>query len=1173
VSHGWFEKGRLVFAAALVVGVLAPASAGAFGLQRTITPVGGAANRDQDIAINAANQLWVSVQDTHALLRYDPTGTFLQAIGVGHEVHGVAVNRISQDVYVTVGDGPGNGPADVVQQYTAAGSFVRAFAYSGGGGVRLRRLAVNGLTGDVYVLHDQGITRFDQFGVEVRTIATQGRDVEVEPASGDVLIAELSGTVTRLRADLSDPQTAYQETLGAGAYVSGIAAGPSGEIWVSVFNDCVIRKISSSGQVLRTAGPNCGTAGRQPMGIEADGLGGAWVPSEFSMAMAFYFATDPPVASFTSNPDGAIQTGTHVDFTSTSTDADGTIAATAWDLDDDGQFDDGTGVTAGRTFATAGDFTVRMRVTDDELGIRTQSRVIHVINQAPAANFTVSPASPIVGQTITLSSTSTDPDGTIVNRDWDLDDDGQFDDAAGSVTTKSFATAGDHHVRLRVEDNDGNVTSRDRIVTVSVTPVSAAVGDVSIVEGADGTTTYLQFPLTLGGPSTGTVSLDYEVLAGTARDGADFASRSASALTFSPGVTSRTVRVPVYGDDVDEANETVLLTLSQPQGTTIADGSATGTIIDDDASPAITAHGPGTVTEGQDFATITVELAARSEQPITVTGTPAADTASAGSDFTAAPVLVTIPAGATSRSFAIPVADDGTYESTERFRVTLASAFGPVTPASLTIVVADDDGPPPALVGPGSLGSVTEGTGSTGPTVNSVWRLDHPNAVPLTFTIADKRSSPRFSVPGYLADIADLPRQVVIPAGATQVTVPLTVIADDLEDRDEPVVVTGSLGTLNDYGEAIAVEATLTILNDDAPRYSIDDFPRFGLLAPGRGHDVYTEEGENVRIPFLVFSERDESTRSYRFRFAPGTNWRTDFIARSVPSNCRNPEEHAQGWSVSDWCATTSNVSDFFLQDTGAEARFDSANESEETFPVQLLASPAEGQPFTVADTFTLHVVDAAGPPINSAPPDINTTPVPGSDTACTSGSWLRYPNGFTYRWMVGTRQVGTGATYRVASAEAGKMLRCEVTATNGSGSTIANSASERITVGADASTFGGVVFAQGASEPAAVVNAQKGTATLQTSCVTPLGASCTTTIALQTRAKSLGRAAASSPTLGSGKLTLAAGKSGLLKLKLTKAGKSRLGKKKSLKVTAKMTVVSGGVTLRGVRTLTLKRG
>ena len=71
----------------------------------------------------------------------------------------------------------------------------------------------------------------------------------------------------------------------------------------------------------------------------------------------------PPVAAFTTSPASPVA-GQPVTFTDASTD-DGQVAGRAWDLDNDGQFDDGTGTTATATFAAAGSYTVSLRVTDN----------------------------------------------------------------------------------------------------------------------------------------------------------------------------------------------------------------------------------------------------------------------------------------------------------------------------------------------------------------------------------------------------------------------------------------------------------------------------------------------------------------------------------------------------------------------------------------------------------------------------------------------------------------------------------------------------------------------------------------------------------------------------------------------------------------------------------------
>jgi chitinase len=53
-------------------------------------------------------------------------------------------------------------------------------------------------------------------------------------------------------------------------------------------------------------------------------------------------------------------------------------------------------------------------------------------------------------------------------------------------------------------------------------------------------------------------------------------------VTFAPGAVNGTVKVPILGDTTDEPNETFTLTLINPNGLTIGDGTAIGTITDDD---------------------------------------------------------------------------------------------------------------------------------------------------------------------------------------------------------------------------------------------------------------------------------------------------------------------------------------------------------------------------------------------------------------------------------------------------------------------------------------------------------------------------------------------------------------------------------------------------------------
>lgn len=90
-------------------------------------------------------------------------------------------------------------------------------------------------------------------------------------------------------------------------------------------------------------------------------------------------------------------------------------------------------------------------------------------NARPNSNFGVFPQGPVAGQTVRFVSYSCDPDGRLREQAWDLDNDGDFDDARGPNAFTTFA-AGAHRVRLRVTNRQGLTATRGR--TVDVDPAS-----------------------------------------------------------------------------------------------------------------------------------------------------------------------------------------------------------------------------------------------------------------------------------------------------------------------------------------------------------------------------------------------------------------------------------------------------------------------------------------------------------------------------------------------------------------------------------------------------------------------------------------------------------------------------------------------------------------------------
>ena len=127
-------------------------------------------------------------------------------------------------------------------------------------------------------------------------------------------------------------------------------------------------------------------------------------------------------------------------------------------------------------------------------------------------------------------------------------------------------------------------------------PLTLSVADASIVEG-DTKTSTLTVAVTLSRASTSAVTVviaTQQIGTGTglATAGTDYHTKTAT-LTFAAGQTSATFAITIVNDRLVEGNETFRVVLSSPGGgATIARGTATLTITDNDTRLMATAAGP-----------------------------------------------------------------------------------------------------------------------------------------------------------------------------------------------------------------------------------------------------------------------------------------------------------------------------------------------------------------------------------------------------------------------------------------------------------------------------------------------------------------------------------------------------------------------------------------------------
>jgi hypothetical protein len=190
---------------------------------------------------------------------------------------------------------------------------------------------------------------------------------------------------------------------------------------------------------------------------------------------------DAPTATFTSGATVSEGSSVSVSFSNPADPDPADMAAGlrySYDFDDDGTFDLGDGTYAGGVAdATAtipaalladgpASVAVRGRIADKDGSYTDYTTTIMVENAAPK----VSAGGPYRGTAnspIALSATATDSGQDSLSYAWDLDGDGQFDDAAGASASFSATKAGVYTVRVRATDKDGASAIAEASVTVA----------------------------------------------------------------------------------------------------------------------------------------------------------------------------------------------------------------------------------------------------------------------------------------------------------------------------------------------------------------------------------------------------------------------------------------------------------------------------------------------------------------------------------------------------------------------------------------------------------------------------------------------------------------------------------------------------------------------------------
>ena len=278
------------------------------------------------------------------------------------------------------------------------------------------------------------------------------------------------------------------------------------------------------------------------------------------------------------------------------------------------------------------------------------------------------------------------------------------------------------------------IKNKARSFTFTVVP-TVSVSGVSVREGKAGTTK-ANFTVTLSTRSSETITVNYGTQDGTATAESDYTAIAGGTLTFKAGETRKIITVGVGGDTLYEDGETFAVKLAGATGAAIGQGTATGTIQNDDAAPTLSISN---VSYAEGIAGTTpfafkVTLSRDSSLPVTVHYATSNGTAAFSSDYTAASGDLTFLPGQTQQTITVEVNGDTMYEVNETFRVSLGSLKGATLVRDKGVgtgTILNDDDMPMVSISDAKLVPTAAGASA-----EFVVALSAPSGVPATVKVA-----------------------------------------------------------------------------------------------------------------------------------------------------------------------------------------------------------------------------------------------------------------------------------------------------------------------------------------------------------------------------------------------------------------------------------------------------
>ena len=603
-----------------------------------------------------------------------------------------------------------------------------------------------------------------------------------------------------------------------------------------------------------------------------------------------------------------------VTFASGDTEESFTFAATADEVDDDGESVKlafgalPAGVSAGTPSTStvsitdddvpAGTVTLVLTpATIDESGTNNESTVTATLSTASSAVTTITVSVP-GGSPVTLSS----------NRTLTIAHGATSSTGVVTITTvDDVVYTGNREVDVSgASSNDVGVTDPDdetlTITDDDVPSVTVSFGSATYT-AAEGSNVTVKVTLSADAERSVTVPLT-----ATNQDGASSADYSGvpESVTFASGDTEKSFTFAATADEVDDDGESVRLGFGTlPDGVTAGTTDESVVSITDDDVPAGTVTlvlTPATIDESgtNNVSTVTATLSTASSAVTTITvSVPQDSPVTLSTNMT-----LTIAQGATTSTGVVTITavDDAVYTGDREVDVSGASSndVGVTDPDDMTLTITDDEPEVTVSFGAATYTVAESDDSSTSETrenevmVTVTLSADPERTVTIPITKADQGGASS-------ADYSGVPENVVFNAGDTETSFTFTATADDLDDDNESVKLT--FGTLpTGVSEGITKETEVSITDDDGESI---EMPSNNPPAEG----VVDEPDQNIQV--LFSSASYEATEG-------GADAQVTVLLNSAPqSNVEIPltAAGANGATEDDWSGVPTSLT-FNVGDT-----------------------------------------------------------------------------------------------------------------------------------------------------------------------------------------------------------------------------------------------------------------